>query len=546
MLDQSNLEQTVTRLSNSLVRLERRLGEVELVLGLQEAMRDTPPPIESMQDDSVKTDEEALEFQIGELWVGQVGIVALLIGVAFLISFPFGIHPAVQSLMGYVTVGLGFWVARQWLASHAPISHTLFVGCLALLYFTTLRLHFFNLDPLISQKVPGLALCTVSVGFTVYIGVLRRSQPLICLAILLAMATALISETTHFALVTIAATAAITVYFRLKYDWSESVMFCLVMTYLTHLLWLFNNPLMGRPLGLLPEHHWNLLYLVAYASLFGVSNLPKRKSTDSDLGNIALTLFNGAGFYALSLLVAHAYYQHQFAGLNLMFSVFSLALASAYWLYRESQFSTSFYACFGYMALTVAIISHFESPVSFIWLGWQSLLVVSSAIWFRSKIVVVANMVIYLGILIYYLSFVAPDLAVNMSYAAVALLSARILNWQRERLTLYTESMRNIYLASALVIVPYGLSYGVAGDYISVSWLGAALFFFALNLALHNTKYRWMAIWMLFLTVGRVVLIDMASLSPAFRIVSFMVVGVTMLVVSWMYARYRKETTDET
>lgn len=543
-MPQSDLEQNVAAVNDTLRRLEHRLREVESRLGMQVETRETQMPVGRDRVDRVETDGEALEFQIGELWVGQVGIVALLIGVAFLISYPFGIHSAIQSLMGYLTVGVGFFVARRWLASHASISRTLFTGSLLLLYFTTLRLHFFNPDPLLSQKDIGLALCIVSVAITFYLAVARRSQPLTCLAIMLAMATALVSETTHFALLTIAATTAITVYFRLQYGWVESVLFCLFMVYITHFLWLFNNPLMGHSLGFIPDHHGNLLYLVVYATLFGVSNLPKRKSTDSDLSNIALTLFNGAGFYALSIMVAHAYFQTYFAGLNLIFSVFSLALASAYWLYRESRFSTSFYACFGYMALTVAIISHFESPVSYIWLGWQSLLVVSSAIWFRSKIVVVANMMIYLGILVYYLMLVIPDLAVNMSYAAVALLSARIMNWQKERLTLHTESMRNIYLASALIVVPYGLYHGVPGNYISVSWLGAALFFFALSLSLHNTKYRWMAISMLFLTVSHVFLVDLASLNPAFRILSFLVVGVTMLVVSWMYARHRQRNID--
>ena len=289
MTAQSNLEQNVAMLQDSLIRIERRLSEVERTLGVNVEADKTVTSIEVEQDKPVEADDEALEFQIGELWVGQVGIVALLIGVAFLISYPFGIHPAIQSLMGYLVVGVGFWVARQWLASHASISHTLFTGSLILLYFTTLRLHFFNPAPLVTQKVIGLALCVAPVAVTFYLAAVRRSQPLICLAIVLSMATALISETTHFALLTIAVATATTVYFRLQHGWVESVLFCLFMAYTTHLLWLFNNPLMGHPVGFLPEHHGNLVYLVVYATLFGVSNLPKRKSTDSDLSNIALT-----------------------------------------------------------------------------------------------------------------------------------------------------------------------------------------------------------------------------------------------------------------
>jgi len=140
-----------------------------------------------------------------------------------------------------------------------------------------------------------------------------------------------------------------------------------------------------------------------------------------------------------------------------------------------------------------------------------------------------------------YLLLVPPDLWVDLSYAGVALLSARVMNWQQQRLTLKTEVMRNVYLASAFVIIPYGLYHGVPRNYVSLSWLGAALFYFGMSLALKNRKYRWMAIWTMFLTVIHVFVIDLARLNPAYRMVSFLALGLTLLAVSWAYARYRKQ-----
>ncbi|MFQ6113892.1 MAG: DUF2339 domain-containing protein, partial [bacterium] len=129
--------------------------------------------------------------------------------------------------------------------------------------------------------------------------------------------------------------------------------------------------------------------------------------------------------------------------------------------------------------------------------------------------------------------------------AAVALSSARILNWKKERLELKTDMIRNAYLASAFVIVLYGLYHAVPSNYVSLSWLGAALFYFGMSLALKNIKYRWMAILTIFAMIIHVFLIDMARLDPGFRIVLFLAVGVVLLVVSLIYTKHRKRLSQK-
>ncbi len=267
---------------------------------------------------------------------------------------------------------------------------------------------------------------------------------------------------------------------------------------------------------------------------------PPESPTEATSATVPLALLNGAGLCSLGAIVGLSHFRADFGDVNLLISVFCLVLASAHWVRHQSRLVTSFYACFGYMALTVAIVTYTGSPDRFLWLGWQSLLVVSTAIWFRSRLVVVANVLIYLAILVFYLLLEPTDLAVNLSYAAVALLSARVMNWQKERLALKTEFMRNTYLASAFVVVPYGLYYGVPGQYVSSAWLAVGVFYFALSLVLRNRKYRWMAILTMLLTVLYVFVVDLAVLNPVYRMISFLVLGVTMLGVSWVYARYSK------
>jgi hypothetical protein len=228
--------------------------------------------------------------------------------------------------------------------------------------------------------------------------------------------------------------------------------------------------------------------------------------------------------------------------MNLLMAAFFVTAAIVNWLHHQSRYASAIYACLGNLALSVAIFAQFKSPDYFIWLGWQSLLAISLAIWFHSRIIVLVNFLIYFGIFLGYLRLAPSNDFVNISYAVVALTSARLLNWKKERLQLKTEMIRIAYLASTFMIVLYGLYQAVPSTYLSLSWLGAALFYFAMSLVLKNIKYRWMAILTIFATIVRVIFIDMAKLSAEFRIVLFLAVGLVLLAVSFIYTKSRKKS----
>ena len=540
-----DLQGDVSRLFGSLRRIEERLSLVERAVGTaaSEGVPNTaaasPAPSPS---GGALSDDVALEYKIGELWVGQVGAVALLMGVAFFISYPFGegLAPFLQGLVGFLAVGALIGLSRRWQDTYPPTARILSAGALLLLYLVTLRLHFFTPHPVVPQKAVGLLLLVLCLGSLLYVAIRRRSTGLACLVLFLGFVTSLLSDTSHFALMLNLATVAAALFTWLRYGWPAGILMSVVLAYATHLIWVFNNPVLGHPIHVVAAHHYNLGYLFGYAALFGIAGLGRREDTNATSTTVPLALLNGAGLCSLGAIVGLSHFRGDFGDVNLMISVACLCLASAHWVRHQSKLVTSLYACFGYMALSVAIVTYTGSPDRFLWLGWQSLLVISTAIWFRSRLVVVANVLIYLAILAFYLLLEPPDLAVNLSYAAVALLSARVMNWQKERLALKTELMRNTYLASAFVVVPFGLYNGVPDEYVSSAWLAAALFYFALSLVLRNRKYRWMAILTMLLTVLYVFVVDLAVLSPVYRMISFLVLGVTMLGVSWVYARYRK------
>ena len=107
--------------------------------------------------------------------------------------------------------------------------------------------------------------------------------------------------------------------------------------------------------------------------------------------------------------------------------------------------------------------------------------------------------------------------------------------------------MRNAYLASAFVVFPYALYHLVPGAYVSVSWVGVAVVYYLMNLIVRNPKYRWMGHLTLLLTVLYVIVVGLTQLAPTYRIISFLVLGTVLLVVSLVFTQVRarrKRATD--
>ena len=122
-------------------------------------------------------------------------------------------------------------------------------------------------------------------------------------------------------------------------------------------------------------------------------------------------------------------------------------------------------------------------------------------------------------------------------FAFVALASARILNWKKERLILKTDVLRNLYLVIAFFAVLYGLYHAVPGQYISLSWTMAAVAYFLMSILIHNVKYRWMAILTIIASVIYLFLVDLASLDIRYRVAALLFLAIISLGVSIFYTK---------
>ena len=519
-----------------LKQIEERLVRIEGYLDL------SPAEVKEKELAATAADaeeaEEKLEVQLGQNWFAKVGIVILALGVVFLLTFPYqNLPPALPSLVGYVLVGGIVALARYLNRSYQLISRYLLGGGLLLLYFTTLRLAHFSTEPAITSTAIEVILLLAVVAVNLVVAARRQSRYLAGMNLALGYFTALAGGGPSFVFGVVTSMSLVAVYFQRRYQWNTIPAIGIVLALLTHTVWAINNPVFGNQLQLVSSPEINLLCVLLYAVIFATGYLMHGKEEEEQPLEVLSSFVNGLGSYGLVLALTLISFTTYLVTWHLVASVVYLALAIAFWIRRRSRYGTFMYAMLGYTALSVAIIAQFKMPEFFVWLCWQSIIVVSTAVWFRSRFIVVGNFGIFVIVFIAYLFTAGSVSIVSASFGVVALLSARILNWKKDRLELKTEMMRNAYLASALFVIPYALFHTVPPGYVSLSWLCVAAAYYLFSRLLHIRKYRWMALLTTAMTILYVFFVDLVGVNPTFRIISFLVLGTALLVISMVYSR---------
>ena len=98
----------------------------------------------------------------------------------------------------------------------------------------------------------------------------------------------------------------------------------------------------------------------------------------------------------------------------------------------------------------------------------------------------------------------------------------------------------HLFFFTAAILITRLLSVEIHHGYLTAAWGAEAIVVFLVALRVNERSYRWCALILLLLCIGRIVLIDVWTLDQLGRIVSFMGLGVALLIVSFLYARHRE------
>lgn len=525
--------------------IEARISKVESYLNISSETTDYEPEEEVEITKKKSESEEELEFRIGQYWFAKLGISVFLIGWIFANTLPFEylnqmIPVAIGFLTGIVGIASSIFLKKRFPHIAGYILGSGFV----IIYLAAIRLHFFSPEPVLSQLIPVIVILYVISLLLIFSGVKWDSPYITALGFFATLLSALIGNYSYLIFITIILIAILSSNFKIKNSWNGLFNFTIASAYLVHLIWFINNPLIGNSLELKIDEPLNLIFILIYQIIFSLAYFAAKKY-DEYLPTAISILANTSIGYGLFLLITILSMPTLSQVYNLLAAFVFLGFAILFFTKKQSRIATFYYAMTGYAALSVGIILQFDKPDYFMWLCWQSLIVVSTAVWFRSKFIIVANFFIFLLIFLVFLVISGTTSGISISFGIVALLSARILNWKKDQLELQTEQMRNAYLVAALLIIPYSLYHMMPSEFVAFSWIAIAIIYYLLSVLLKNTKYRYMSIATYLMTVLYVLVIGITSEETISKILSFLVVGAALIILSIIYARNKNKASSQ-
>jgi hypothetical protein len=546
----------MTDKESDLGKIDRRLQSIELRLSRLESLLNESGSInvvrsdESIQEadqplivNSPDEEEKGLESKIGQFGLAWLGNIVLLFGIAFLTQYLMNSgYRLVSALVGFVSSALIFFLADYLKKANIHLAVMFKMNAQILLFYITLRLHFFTSSAILPDKTISIILLLLLVAFQVYLSIKSKSQATGALSVVFALITAITGDSTHFTLFMLLLTAAGAMLYFYKFDWRPLFIVTIILTYLAFFLWLFGNPLMGHPMQLITEQHFGVIYLFGLGACYSVAVIFRKKDILFDDLLIGVTFVNGFLFTILLILVTLRFYSTSYVSIYAIITICCLIYSTILKSISDWKFASAYYALYGFMAMSISLYGLFGLPRVFLLLSVQSLLVVSMALWFRNRLIVIMNSLLFLSILIIYLFSSKPVDGVNFSFALVAFISARVINWKRSMLQIETDLMRNLYLIAGFIMMLYALFHAVPGQFVTLSWTMVALLYFLLSFVLKNVKYRYLALGTMICAAFYLFIVDLARIEIIYRVLALLFLAAISIGISMYYTNRIKKS----
>ena len=529
--------------------IEQRLAKLESTLSFIGQDQVSLQPVElqghesSALTEEIIDEEKGFESRIGGLGLALLGNFVLLFAIIFFTEYVITLgHSLLSLILGVFSVGTIILISDYFKKSNSNLSLLLNINSQVILFYEVLRMHFFTANPLIPNKFIALIIMLLIITVQIYSSVQKKSQISGFLAVIFMLFTGIASDATHIMLPLITMAAAAASFCFYKYNWHSLLIISIILVYITYLMWLFGNPLMGHPMEILGTHNYGHFYLFALGGCFSLLPLLRKNDGTIDDLLISVIIMNGVFFTILLTLISTKFFSESYVGLFSVITISCLIYSVILKSVSEWKFASAFYALYGFLAMSISLYGLVGIPEVYLLLSVQSLIVVAMALWFRNRLIIIMNTILFITILLIYLFSSKPVNGVDISFALVPLVSARIINWKKERLNIKTELIRNVYLIEGFVMVLYALYHGLPNQLVTLSWTVAALLYFFLSFLLKNKKYRYMALGTMICATIYLFLIDLARIDIVYRVLAFLFLAIVSIGISIYYSNRFKRS----
>ena len=487
--------------------------------------------------EAIIDEEKGLESRIGRVGLAWLGNFVLLFAIVFFTEYIITLgHGLLSVVIGVFSVGVIFLISNYLKKTNSNLSFMLKINGQVILFYEAFRMHFFSAHPLISSKIIVLASTYLVIAFQIYSALKNKSQTFGFLAVIFALFTAIMSDTTHIMLPLITFTAIGTVYYFFKYNWQFLLIAAIFLVYTAFFMWLFGNPIMDHPMQILKTINMVTFICLHLEDVFPCCLYYVKTMGATDDLLIGAIILNGIFFTMLLTLISTKFfsesYVSEFSLVTICCLVYSVVLKSV----SDWKFASAFYALYGFLAMSISLYGLVGLPRVYLLLSVQSLVVVSMALWFRNRLIIVMNCLLFLSILLIYLFLSKPVDGVNFSFALVPLISARIINWQKARLNIKTDLIRNLYLILGFFMVLYALYHGLPKA-ICDSFMdcGSITLFFTQFFA-KEYKIQIYGLGTMICAALYLFIIDLASIEIIYRVLALLFLAVVSIGISVYYS----------
>ncbi len=419
-------ENELKKIENRLKSLETRMARIESAFVIRERdnINTSEEQIQAseflLDSERINEEEKGLESQIGQFGLAWLGNIVLLFGIIFLTQYLMIKEYRVLSVvLGYFSALSIYYFSVYLKKTNAHLSFMFRMNSQVLLFYLTLRLHFFSTSPILPDRNVAALLLLFLIALQAYLSIREKSQGFAALFVIFALTTGIVCDAAQFILPLSTLAAGGSVYFYYRFKWRHLLIVTIIISYIYAFVWLMGNPVIGHPMKLISDQHAGVVYFLGLGAVFSIALLfrDNDKSEDDFLTGVAF--LNGIFYSLLLIFIVLGFFSKNyvvlFSGLTFCCLAYSIILHSKY----EWNFASAFYALYGFMAMSIAFHGLLGFPRVYLLLAVQSLVVVSMALWFRNRLIAIMNSILLLLILITYLISSKSINEVNYSFALI-------------------------------------------------------------------------------------------------------------------------------
>ena len=566
----------------------------------RESLQETPKTTMWVSE----TGPRNLESYIGRWWLGIVGLVAIIFGMSFFIKYAFDnnwIGETGRIMLG-IAMGLVFVVAGEILRSRiAKYSYILSGGGLALFYLSIYAA--FSFYHLIGQPTAFLFMGLIT-AFGVTLSLFANAVELSALAVSggfltpYLLSTGTVNDAGFFSYIAILNIGILAVAFFKK--WRQLTILGFTGTVLNFASWYgvyYNSEKLFFAISVLSAFY--IIYTLAGV----IANFVTKKL--SDTGDLFVLTINPVWFFGWVYYLLKPQYENSLgfvaAGLAALYILF--AYISSF-LNPDDKRLTLFLGAIALVFLTIAIpLQLDQNAVTIAWAMEAAVLFSLGAILKNANMRMFALSVFLIAMFrlfafdsergnlaeftpIFNKRFFTYFMVIFSSavMAYVSSINAFEFTWREKGVRAFIGTALNILILIAISLEIYAFfdarifelnrkslqssQYGnnsgqVLNDYgtvyrlpdsqeyrslankrnasISVFWTLYAVLLIGLGIVYKNGFLRWLALILFGVTVAKVFIFDLSFLATPQRIISFMVLGVILLIASYLYFRFQKQ-----